>query len=198
MRRYLYFSLGVIALYTIFGTVARPIYAQGVYESVTAEDDGGVGNIETEVDGYGGGCPNSATVWSNLDGVFGSGVQVIQNAPLFDGVSYVWQWGFTVHFTNPYTGYCDSYSESFTDLLDTHTTYYGDPEFVGGNCLYNTLACEAGTSPYCPGTLPQFCPGFNTPFGGKCSDYMHATWVTLLGTCMGCFGASRTDNGACD
>jgi hypothetical protein len=185
--------LGIIFILGCSGAFSQAVHAQGVY---TSEDEG-VGDIETDLSGYDGtGCPNTASIYSDLNGVSVNGAlgynNIIQYVEATPDVTYIWNWGFTVYFTNPYTGYCDSYQESFSWGLKLTTTFYGDPYVQGDTCNYTTLACETGT-PTC--STITFCPGFT--FEDPCPEFMVGDWLVVNGTCEFCLGSGSDVPGSC-
>jgi hypothetical protein len=204
MRHDLRWLLGMSFLCVILAVFTAPTHAQGYYVAVIGNDDEGVGNLETDLSGFVGGdeCADVTTLWSELNGTYlygGLGLDnLIQTVMANPGVSYVWNWGFTYQFADPYTGLCDNYSESFSDVLETHITYYHGPSLVLGYCYYSSIDCSSGV-PYCPGSPPYGCTaGYNTPFGGICSQWMEATWVAVAGKCASCWGSSADSSGACN
>jgi len=144
-----------------------PSFSQGIY--ATSWADASLSLADVGVYGYpGAGCSGSAE-WSAFNGQWGSGVTVVQSAPLVDGMSYPWNWGFTVYFSDPYTGSCQSYSISFSWTLDLgfRTTYFQHPLLShpdnDGICYYDQLACTNNIEPTCQTAplypLPMYCTG---------------------------------------
>jgi hypothetical protein len=192
--RWLPGALFVLAISTIF---CAPTRAQGVYASA----DEGVGDIETDLSGYAGsGCPATANFYSDLNGVPVQGgfgvINIVQTVEANPGVTYIWSWGFTLRYTNPYTGLCDSYAENLSWFLSLTTTYYGTKRQVGQQCYYDSLACTAGSYPTCP-QLNE-CLGLEVTGDGSCTPNARGSWLVISGTCDVCFGFQAYSSGYCD
>jgi hypothetical protein len=188
---------GALFILTISATFCAPTHAQGVYASA----DEGVGDIATDLSGYAGsGCPATASLYSELNGVLVQGGlgfdNIVQTVRANPGVTYIWAWGFTLRYTNPYTGLCDSYSENFAWFLSLTTTYYGAVQQVGQTCHYNSLACTAGSYPTCP-QLNE-CSGVEITGNGSCSPNFRGSWLVISGTCEVCVGYQAYSPGYCN
>ena len=187
----------ILLVCAVSATFCAPAHAQGVY---TSEDLEGVGDIETDLSGYAGtGCPATASFYSDLNGVTQNGVfgynNIVQTVAATPGVTYIWKWGFTVYFTNPYTGYCDSYADNFTYEVASYITYYSNPVLNSGDCYYPKLACTSG-NPTCVDYFIPVLPTGNPPMctvpviqvkdlmvNGACNQGFLVTPVTQGGAC---------------
>lgn len=152
MRHHVRWLLGMLFLFTVFAMTRTPIHAQGIYDAVSLSDDEGVGDLETDLSGFVGGseCAQVTTLWSDFNGVTAYGGDgfdnIIQTVEANPGVTYIWNWGFTYQYADPYTGLCDDFSESFTVPLSAHITYYNEPHLQGTapnqTCLWVNVVCN--------------------------------------------------------
>lgn len=143
----------------------------------------------TDVVGYGGGCGLGGTyLWSSLSSYL-SGTAYYPNQVSLpdsvygsDGTTYSWSWGYTVDYTDPYTGYCGSVNISNDwNVKITHTYYAftsmtstGACEWYGNGCTSGTATCTGGYVVYpnpgtgCPPYVRESYAVVTTPFGAEC------------------------------
>lgn len=156
------------------------LFGQGFYDNYYLDGT----YIGTEVDGYPGTGPcGGVSLWNSLNGDYVSGwapTQLLSGTYGVDGTDYAWDVGWSVEFTDPYSGGCDTTGGEEGTLLGIHTSYYGLPlPYNGdGTCSYAALACTSGTP-----TCNSVNYGIGFYYAPPCPDLIKVGYLVAGGIC---------------
>jgi hypothetical protein len=169
----------ILTVMAVAACLTPAMFGQGYYYNYYLDGT----YIGSELDGYPGSGPcGGVNLWNSLNGDYVSGsapAELLSGTYGTDGVDYNWDFGLSIEYTDPYSGYCDTTTLSFGELLGLHTSYYGLPMYTGGACQYAALACTSGY-PTCNSIT--FSIGFY--FAPPCPNIVKTSYLVFNGTCI--------------